>query len=251
MTSLAGIKRSTAIPTSSIALPAAGPGRKGRTSGRSARGGFALGGGDPFPQGGGLGGGQFQQTQCPPGTVPAPGGGCRPTAGGVGGPGTPGGGPGPGPGGFADFLSKQCGKLPTPLAAACRTAVEAGEAAAQQFVQEVMGFGRGGGQPPGGGQQPPPGQQDGSRLRMVGRIGYNPTVKNIQRRTCQDGDVLAEDGKCYPKAMVPKKFREWRPAPKPKISRSDWKKVQRAATIEKRLKKMTKKAPGLKTARNR
>lgn len=87
-------------------------------------------------------------------------------------------------------------------------------------------------------------QSGGSRLPFVGEIGGNPEVRNVRVRQCPRGQVLALDGKCYPKSMVPAQFREVRPRPKAAVTAADRKAIRRAAATKKRLIKLTKDAGG-------
>lgn len=103
-----------------------------------------------------------------------------------------------------------------------------------------IGFGIGGGV----------NQQSGTNLAtraragmpMIGPIAVEPEVMQVSRRDCPPSYVLAIDGLCYPKQMVPARFREWKPAPRPVVSRADQKAIQRANRARKRLVNLTKKS---------
>lgn len=79
-------------------------------------------------------------------------------------------------------------------------------------------------------------------MPMIGPIAVEPEVMQVSRRDCPPSYVLAIDGLCYPRQMVPARFREWKPAPRPVVSRADQKAIQRAARAKKRLVNLTKKA---------
>lgn len=76
----------------------------------------------------------------------------------------------------------------------------------------------------------------------TGSVAVSPAIVTKQRRVCPRGFVLAIDGNCYPKAMVPRKFRAWKPDPRPVFSRRDAAAVNRAATVKHRLVELTKRA---------
>lgn len=82
----------------------------------------------------------------------------------------------------------------------------------------------------------------GVGMPMIGQIAVEPEVKSVDVRDCPTGMVLAIDGLCYPKQMVPKKWRMWKPEPRPVVSRADQKAIQRADRAKKRLVNLTKKA---------
>jgi len=82
----------------------------------------------------------------------------------------------------------------------------------------------------------------GASIPMLGPIGVSPDVENIPTRKCPTGYVLAIDGLCYPKQMVPKAWRFWKPQPRPVVTRSDQKAIQKANSAKKRLVNLTKKA---------
>lgn len=77
---------------------------------------------------------------------------------------------------------------------------------------------------------------NGRGLPMVGVIGGAPDVEMREHRVCPTGQVLALDGNCYPRAMVPKSLRAWPPGRKPPIMPSDWKALQRAETVRNKVK---------------
>lgn len=82
----------------------------------------------------------------------------------------------------------------------------------------------------------------GAQLPMVGAIATEPEMEQITRRDCGPGRVLAMDGLCYPKKMLPKTFRMHPPAPKPVVSAADRKAIQRAERTKKKLVNLTKQA---------
>lgn len=85
---------------------------------------------------------------------------------------------------------------------------------------------------------------NGRSLPFVGEIGGEPEVRTVRVRQCPRGQVLALDGRCYPKAMVPMQFREVRPRPKAAVTAADRKAIRRAAATKKRLIGLTKDAGG-------
>lgn len=85
---------------------------------------------------------------------------------------------------------------------------------------------------------------NGRQLPFVGEIGGEPEVRSVRVRQCPRGQVLALDGRCYPKPMVPMQFREVRPRPKAAVTAADRKAIRRAAATKKRLIKLTKDAGG-------
>lgn len=85
---------------------------------------------------------------------------------------------------------------------------------------------------------------NGRALPFVGEIGGEPEIRSVRVRQCPRGQVLALDGRCYPKAMVPMQFREVRPRPKAAVTAADRKAIRRAAATKKRLIGLTKDAGG-------
>ncbi len=81
-----------------------------------------------------------------------------------------------------------------------------------------------------------------SVVPMVGALGVEPIVRQIATRKCPRTYVLAIDGLCYPKKMVPKIFRVWPADVKPPVTRADAKAIRRAALTQGRLIKLTKDA---------
>jgi len=85
-------------------------------------------------------------------------------------------------------------------------------------------------------------------------IGYRPKSWAVRVRSehgqkvskalhrCGPGYVLAKDGNCYPKGMLPRKWRKWPARRKGPISYRDWKALQRAASARNRAYKVAKKA---------
>lgn len=86
-----------------------------------------------------------------------------------------------------------------------------------------------------------------------GMPGITPTVEQRTHRSCPEGMVLGKDDLCYPKAVLSRRsrFRKWRQPPRPKVSHADWKAIRKAERIKDKLKDLTKKHPGLRTAKNR
>lgn len=82
-------------------------------------------------------------------------------------------------------------------------------------------------------------------LPMVGTIGGAPMVEVRQHRRCPRGQVLAVDGNCYPRSMVPRSLRAWRPTPKPPVTRGDVVAINRAAAAKKRVRRLASKAGAL------
>lgn len=80
-------------------------------------------------------------------------------------------------------------------------------------------------------------------------LGVQPTVvgqrvdangKQNPIRKCPKGFVLAFNDMCYPKQMLPRSFRKWKPAPRPAVSRRDQRAIRQADRARKRLIKLTK-----------
>lgn len=78
----------------------------------------------------------------------------------------------------------------------------------------------------------------GRGLPMVGEIGAEPEVDVREHRVCPRGQVLAVDGRCYPRSMVPRSLREWVPTPRVPITRRDVVAIRRAASAQDRVKKL-------------
>lgn len=72
-------------------------------------------------------------------------------------------------------------------------------------------------------------------------IGGAPMVKTEYRRVCPRGWVLAIDGNCYPKQMIPRSWRLHKPRPRPPITAADAKAIRRAASAKKRVERLGKK----------
>lgn len=86
-----------------------------------------------------------------------------------------------------------------------------------------------------------------------GLPAITPTREQRVHRTCPTGMVLGKDNLCYPRQILSRrsKFRKWRASPRPKVSHADWKAIRKAERIKDKLKDLTKKHPGLRTAKNR
>lgn len=67
-----------------------------------------------------------------------------------------------------------------------------------------------------------------------------PTVTTRRFSKCDRGYALAMDGYCYPRAMLPRWARKWKPEYRPVVSRADQKAIRRADGARKRLVKLTK-----------
>lgn len=94
-------------------------------------------------------------------------------------------------------------------------------------------------------------QPSGQSMPILGPVQVAPkVVGTIQRKDgtvsqihrCPRGMVLAKDMLCYPKSMVPKKFREWKPAKKPPISVRDWDALKRAKRAKNRAESVAREA---------
>lgn len=70
--------------------------------------------------------------------------------------------------------------------------------------------------------------------------GVNARTVTRKTHTCPPGYVLAKNGKCYMKNLLPRAARKWTPEAKPVVSRSDQKAIRRADGARKRLVKITK-----------
>lgn len=88
-----------------------------------------------------------------------------------------------------------------------------------------------------------------SSLPFVGAIGIQPEYRNqaiatvpqeYRRRGVRY--VLAADGLFYPRQMVPKQYRAWKPDPKPPITVRDHKAILRADSARKRVKNVAQRA---------
>lgn len=76
---------------------------------------------------------------------------------------------------------------------------------------------------------------------VVGQIqDGNGMTKPIQR--CPPGAVLGKDNLCYMKGAIPRKFRKWKPAPKPPMSAQDAKALRRIGTLQNKVKGLAKNA---------
>lgn len=80
-----------------------------------------------------------------------------------------------------------------------------------------------------------------SALPMVGEIGVTPVSMAVPTRRCPTGQVLALDGLCYPRSMVPQRFRMW-PHKRPPLTVGDRNAIRRAASVKKRLVGLTRDA---------
>lgn len=74
----------------------------------------------------------------------------------------------------------------------------------------------------------------GQRQNSRGEV--NPILK------CPAGTVLGRDNLCYQKSSIPRKFRKWKPAPKPPMSASDAKALRRIGTLQNKVKGLAKNA---------
>lgn len=73
-------------------------------------------------------------------------------------------------------------------------------------------------------------------------VGVAPTTKNVTVHKCPKGYRLAINGQCFPKSMVPRGLRKWKPEPRPIVSRSDQKAIHKADRARHRLVRITKDA---------
>ena len=80
-----------------------------------------------------------------------------------------------------------------------------------------------------------------SRLPMIGEIGVTPDTMAVATRRCPTGQVLAIDGLCYPRAMVPQQFRQWK-RKRPPMTVGDRNAIRKAASVRKRLVSLTRDA---------
>ena len=80
-----------------------------------------------------------------------------------------------------------------------------------------------------------------SRLPMIGEIGVTPETMAVATRRCPTGQVLAIDGLCYPRAMVPQQFRQWK-RKRPPMTVGDRNAIRKAASVRKRLVSLTRDA---------
>lgn len=74
----------------------------------------------------------------------------------------------------------------------------------------------------------------------VGAVGVAPSVTSRKFSKCPKGYRLAVDGMCYPRAMIPRAFRKWKPEPRPIVSRADQKAIRKADHARHRLVRITK-----------
>lgn len=74
------------------------------------------------------------------------------------------------------------------------------------------------------------------------RKDLNGQTRPIRR--CPTGYVLAIDGNCYPRRVLPRALRKWKPAPRPAISHKQLRAVRTAEHLKKRLVELTKEAGG-------
>lgn len=88
-----------------------------------------------------------------------------------------------------------------------------------------------------------------SQLPFVGAIGIQPEYRQRATATVPQAYrrrgvryVLAADGLFYPKQMVPKQYRAWKPDPKPPITVRDHKAIIRADSARKRVKSVAQRA---------
>lgn len=76
----------------------------------------------------------------------------------------------------------------------------------------------------------------------LGPVSVAPARFSETVRRCPTGWVLAVDDNCYPKSMVPRKLRKWKPRRKPPISRKKWKALLDADAAQASAKRVAEKA---------
>ena len=90
-----------------------------------------------------------------------------------------------------------------------------------------------------------PATSSGAAMNGNGKLGpvsVAPAVFSETVRRCPTGWVLAIDENCYPKSMVPRSMRKWKPRRKPPITRRKWKALLDAASAENAAKRVAEKA---------
>lgn len=79
---------------------------------------------------------------------------------------------------------------------------------------------------------------------LAGPVSVQPAVMTERVSRCPTGWVLAIDNMCYPKSMVPRKLRKWKPRRKGPISRRQWKALLDANSAKKAARRVAEKAGG-------
>jgi hypothetical protein len=84
-----------------------------------------------------------------------------------------------------------------------------------------------------------PGGQPGivGSTGIYGVPSVSPTMRSSMKLVCPRGLVLGLDNRCYAKGSIGRQARKWKPEPKPLVSRSDVKALNRISSIKKRVKK--------------
>jgi len=95
----------------------------------------------------------------------------------------------------------------------------------------------------------------GTGQAVIGAFGIPAEVPDeelVRRLVCPPGTVLGKDELCYMKAVLPRRsrFRKWRPAPRPTLSRADENHIRKAAAAKERVLVLAKKA-GLHASKSR
>lgn len=73
---------------------------------------------------------------------------------------------------------------------------------------------------------------------MMGMPAFQPTTFYQSRLACPKRYVLAVDDLCYPKGFVPRSLRKWVPQPRPLLSAMDGKILNRAKSVQKKLRRV-------------
>jgi len=128
-----------------------------------------------------------------------------------------------------------------PFGGAPGAGINIGTGGSQFLLGIGQGLGQGAAQQAGQALQ----RRSGSSLPMIGAVGMAPVVRTEAVSKCPPGYVLAVDGNCYPKSMVPRKWRKWKPRKKGPISAREWKTLKTANRVRKKAVKLAHEA-GLK-----
>jgi hypothetical protein len=96
-------------------------------------------------------------------------------------------------------------------------------------------------------QQPAAASSSGGQMvqrggGQLGPVSVQPAVFAETVHRCPTGWVLAIDNNCYPKSMVPRSMRKWKPRRKGPISRRKWKALLDADAAAKTAKRVAEKA---------
>ena len=77
--------------------------------------------------------------------------------------------------------------------------------------------------------------RNGRSMQPGFRGGYSPAIDMVKTRDCEKGDILADDGLCYDKRLVPNNRREWPRPRRPLLTGGDMNAITKAAAAGKRL----------------